>query len=189
MNSYIHIINNLFLQVCKHSGIISVQYYRDLPIRVQENICRNVSRAIDLFCFNETEFQRYKIDFYYETDSAAERRCKRILSQLKNARNNVSANLDIKITNCTSEIKQIAGSLNIQALKMVRSISQYVFSYITYNTLDCRCVHIAVPTPRTKYGLFTSQLQIMICAKWLKKKKNHVILQKEIVVQQFWENK
>ena len=169
MNSYIHIINNLFLQVCNHSGIISVQYYRDSSISLQDNICQNVSRAIDLFYFNKTEFQRHTINFYYRRDSGAERRCKRILSQLKNARNNVSANLDIKSTNCTSEIKQIAGSLNIQALKMVGNISQYVFSYITYNILDCRCVHNAVPTSRTKYELPTSQLQVMICAKWLKK--------------------
>ena len=170
----------MFLQVCNHSGIISVQYYRDSSIRVQENICRNVSRAIDLFCFNRTEFQRYKIDFYYATDSAAERRCKIILFQLKNATNNVSANIDT--SSCTGVMKVIAGSLNLQALKMVRSISQYVFSYITYNILDCRCVNIAVPTPRTMYGLSTSQLQVMGCAKRLKKKKtNHVILKKDVM--------
>ena len=183
MNSYIHIINNLFLQVCKHSEIISVQYYRDSSISVQDNICRNVSRAIDLFCFNKTEFQRYRIDFYYKRDSAAERSCKKILFQLKNATNNVSANIDI--SSCTSEIKQIAGSLNLEALKMVRSISHYLFSYITYNILDCRCVNITVPITRIKYKLSMSQLQVMICAKWLKKEETnqHVILKKDVLVQ------
>lgn len=128
MHTY-HYKKHLSLQVCNHSEIRSEQYYRDSPLRIQENICRNFSKAIELFCFNKTEIQRYRIDFYHKTDSVAEKRCAKIMSQLENP-GNEDVHAIIDVSTCTSATKLIAGSLNIEALKMVRkSVSQHVFPY------------------------------------------------------------
>ena len=75
----------LFIQVCTYSEVISVKHYEDSHLWIQDNVCRNLSKAITMYRLNETGLLNsiYFITFHYKNDLLAERSCNRTYSQLK----------------------------------------------------------------------------------------------------------
>lgn len=80
---------------------------------IQDNVRRNLSRAITLGCVN----QKYLITFHYKNDSRAEKRCNRIYSLLK------KQNATINVIECTNKPEpQLGGFLTVEELKLVRKL-------------------------------------------------------------------
>ena len=105
-----------------------MKHFKDSPLWIQDNVCRNLSRAVTLFKLNKTGpvHNRYFITFNYRNHSRAENKCNRIYSQL------MKHNATIDKMNCTSTINfaqssynkpHLEGYLPFKALEMVRKHS------------------------------------------------------------------
>ena len=93
-----------------------MKHYKDLPLWLQDNVCRNLSRAVTLFGLNKAKFVNYLITFHHRHDSRAENRCNEIYSQL--TRHNVRI-AKINCTNTGNNKPQLGGHLTVKELEMV----------------------------------------------------------------------
>ena len=99
-----------------------MKHYEDSHLWIQDNVCRNLSKAITMYRLNETGMLNsiYFITFHYKNDLLAERSCNRTYSQLKEQIN------EMKCTRRTDEHAQsgynkpeLVGHLTVEALEMV----------------------------------------------------------------------
>jgi len=103
-----------------------VKHYKDSSLWIQNNVCRNLSKAIALFRLNETELNgRYLITFHYKNDLMAERSCNRTYFQLKKqiqfVNDEVKCSITDKHTHSGYNMPQLeAAYLTVKALEMVR---------------------------------------------------------------------
>ena len=113
---------------------MSVQHYKESSQWIQDNVCRNLSRAISLGCVNCINQRHAVITFHYKNDSRAEKRCNRIYSYLKE-QNAVIYKM------CTSKPEpQLVGFLTVNELKMVRKFA--LFEYISALSTIISCMQV-----------------------------------------------
>lgn len=119
LNSVLFQMNRTaYYNACTYPEVVSVKYYKDSPMWIEDNLCRNLSRAITLFGLNETDFQRYSITFNNNNSTEDAKICRSIVHRLnRHTKQGVTANLDVN--ECSSDSKLIAGYLNVKALELV----------------------------------------------------------------------
>ena len=112
-----------------------MQHYKESAQWIQDNMCRNLSRAITVTLGSVN--RRHLITFHYENDIRAEKRCNRIYSLLK------EQNATINETCTFKPEPQLEGFLTVNELQMVRKFP--MFKYILQLYHACRCAAVVVP--------------------------------------------